>query len=71
MSRSNYWSAFAPVHSGDHWGSVLGNVQVPFKEPVKNLGLTLDYHLTMNDMSPLSLEHASSNYVIWHLFVDS
>ena len=26
----------------------MGNAQVPFKESVKNLGLTLDCHLTMN-----------------------
>ena len=26
----------------------MGNAQVPFKQSVKNLGLTLDYHLTMN-----------------------
>ena len=26
----------------------IGNAQVPFKQPVKNLGLTLDCHLTMN-----------------------
>ena len=26
----------------------IGNAQVPFKQSVKNLGLTLDCHLTMN-----------------------
>ena len=26
----------------------IGNTQVPFKQSVKNLGLTLDCHLTMN-----------------------
>ena len=26
----------------------MGNAQIPFKKSVKNLGLTLDYHLTMN-----------------------
>ena len=26
----------------------IGNAQIPFKQSVKNLGLTLDYHLTMN-----------------------
>ena len=26
----------------------IGNAQVPFKEPVNNLGFTLDCHLTMN-----------------------
>ena len=26
----------------------LGNAQIPFKQSVKNLGLTLDSHLTMN-----------------------
>ena len=26
----------------------IGNAQIPFKKSVKNLGFTLDYHLTMN-----------------------
>ena len=26
----------------------MGNAQIPFKKSVKNLGFTLDYHLTMN-----------------------
>ena len=26
----------------------IGNAQIPFKQPVKNLGFTLDCHLTMN-----------------------
>ena len=26
----------------------IGNVQIPFKQSVKNLGLTLDCHITMN-----------------------
>ena len=32
----------------------IGNVQIPFKQSVKNLGLTLDGHLTMNS-------HVSNN----------
>ena len=27
---------------------IIGNAQIPFKQSVKNLGLTLDCHLTMN-----------------------
>ena len=26
----------------------IGNVQIPFKQSVKNLGFTLDFHLSMN-----------------------
>ena len=26
----------------------IGNAQVPFKQPVMNLGFTVDYHLSMN-----------------------
>ena len=33
----------------------IGSAQIPFKQSVKNLGLTLDYHLTMNaDVSKIS-----------------
>ena len=28
--------------------SIIGNAQIAFKQSVKNLGFTLDYHLTMN-----------------------
>ena len=28
--------------------NTIGNAQIPFKKSVKNLGFTLDYHLTMN-----------------------
>ena len=48
----------------------IGNAQIPFKHYVKNLGLTLDCHLTMH-MSPILLGHATLNCVVWHLFVDS
>ena len=40
----------------------IGNAQVPFKQSVKNFGLTLDCHLTMN-------AHVSN--IAWHIFVDS
>ena len=49
----------------------IGNAQIPFKQSVKNLGFTLDCHLTMNDMSPILLGHATLNCIVWHLFVDS
>ena len=64
VSLSNHCSAFAPVHTGFPQGSFLGpmlltmyikplsatiaNAQIPFKQSVKNLGFTLDCHLTMN-----------------------
>ena len=28
--------------------TTIGNAQIPFKQSVKNLGFTLDCHLTMN-----------------------
>ena len=31
-----------------HTSITIGNAQIPFKQSVKNLGLTLDCHLTMN-----------------------
>ena len=31
-----------------HTSITIGNVQIPFKQSVKNFGLTLDCHLTMN-----------------------
>ena len=49
----------------------ISNAQIPFKQSVKNLGFTLDCHLTMNAMSPILLGHATLNCVVWHLFVDS
>ena len=49
----------------------IGNAQIPFKQSVKNLGFTLDSHLTMMHMSPILLGHATLNCIIWHLFVDS
>ena len=46
----------------------IGNAQIPFKKSVKNLGFTLDCHLTMNaHVSNI----ATLNCVVWHLFVDS
>ena len=44
----------------------IGNANIPFKQSVKNLGLTLDCHITM---SPIFLGHATLNCVIWHLLV--
>ena len=49
----------------------IGNAKIPFKQSVKNLGFTLDCHLTMNALSPIFLGHATLNFVAWHLFVDS
>ena len=31
-----------------HTSITIGNAQIPLKQSVKNLGLTLDCHLTMN-----------------------
>ena len=49
----------------------IGNAQIPFKQSVKNLGLTLDCHLTMNAHVSNIARHATLNCVVWHLFVDS
>ena len=49
----------------------IGNAQIPFKQYVKNLGFTLDCHLTMNAHVSKLLGHATLNCVVWHLFVDS
>ena len=48
----------------------IGNAQIPFKLSVKNLGLTLDCHHTMN-AHVFNIDHATLNGVVWHLFVDS
>ena len=38
-----------PTHRCSHITSItIGNAQIPFKQSVKNLGFTLDCHLTMN-----------------------
>ena len=48
----------------------IGNAQIPIKQSVKNLGFTLDCHLTMN-AHVIMLGHAILNCIVWHLFVDS
>ena len=48
----------------------IGNVQIHFKQSVKNLGLTLHCHLRCMHMSPILLRHATLNGVVWHQFVD-
>ena len=46
----------------------IGNAQLPFKKSVKNLGFTLDCHLTMNaHVSNI----ARTCYFELHLFIDS
>ena len=49
----------------------IGNAQFSSKQSVKNLCLTLDWHLNMLHVSPTLLGHATLNCVAWHLFVDS
>ena len=49
----------------------IGNAQIPFKQSVKNLGFTLDCHLTMNAHISNIARTATLNCVVWHLFVDS
>ena len=49
----------------------IGNAQIPFKQSVNNLGLTLDCHLTMNAHVSNIARHATLNCVVCHLFVDS
>ena len=49
----------------------IGNAQIPFKQSVKNLGFTLECHLTMNAHVSNIVGHATLNCVVWHLFVDS
>ena len=49
----------------------IDNEQIPFKKSVKNLGLTLDCHLTMNAHVPNIARTCYFEYVVWHLFVDS
>ena len=38
---------------------------------LKTLGFTLECHLTVNEHDAYIAEHASSNYIVWHLSVDS
>ena len=47
----------------------IGNTEVPFKQSVKNLGLTLDCHLTVSAYVRILLGHATLNCVVWHPFV--
>ena len=49
----------------------IGNAQIPLEQSVKNLGFTLDCHLTMNAHVTKMLGHATLNCVVWNLFVDS
>ena len=49
----------------------IGNAQISFKQSVKNLSFTFDCHLTINAHVSNIVEHATLNYVVRHLFVDS
>ena len=49
----------------------IGNAQIPFKQSVRNLGFTLDCHLTMNARVSNIARTCYLNWVVWHLFVDS
>ena len=49
----------------------IGNAQIPFKQSVKNLGFTLDCHLTMNAHVSNIARTCYFDSVVWHLFVDS
>ena len=50
----------------------MDNAQIPFKKSVKNLGFTLDCHLTMNaHVSNIAQTCHFDLRVVWHLFVDS
>ena len=49
----------------------IDNAQIPFKQSVKNLGLNLDCHPTMNAHVSNLLGHATLNCIVWHPFVNS
>ena len=49
----------------------VGNGQIPFKQSVKKLGLTLDCYLALNEHVTILREHATLIGVVWHVFVDS
>ena len=49
----------------------ISEAQIPFKQSVKNMGLTLGCHLSMSAHVSKLLGHATLNCVDWHLFVDS
>ena len=49
----------------------IGNALIPFKQSVKNLGFTLDCHLTMNAHVSNIARHATFSCVDWHAFIDS
>ena len=51
--------------------STIGNSLVPFKQSVKNLGFTLDCHLTMNAHVSNIARTCYFELHSWHLFVDS
>ena len=54
-----------------HTSITIGNAQIPFKQSVKNLSLTLDCLLTMNAQVTNIARTCYLNCVAWHLFVDS
>ena len=54
-----------------HTSITIGNAQIPFKQSVKNLSLTLDCLLTMNAHVTNIARSCYLNCVAWHLFVDS
>ena len=49
----------------------IGNAQIPFKQSVKKLGVTLDCHLTTNAHVSNISRTRYFNCVVWLLFVDS
>ena len=49
----------------------IGNAKIPFKKSVKNLGFTLDCHLTMNAHVSNIARTCYFELRRWHLFVDS
>ena len=49
----------------------IGNAQIPFKQSVKNLGITFDCHLTMNAHVSNIARHATLVCVVCNTFVDS
>ena len=54
-----------------HISITIVNAQIPFKQSVKNLSLTLDCLLTMNAHVTNIARTCYLNCVAWHLFVDS
>ena len=49
----------------------IDNAQISFKQSVKYLDFTLGCHPTLNAHVSKLLGHATSNCIVWHLFIDS